>query len=203
MSEDSLGDFEDPEQSQSPQDTYAKWGPGFNGSPDHLKNTANNHLWTQSDKCRRPPQIFINYYINTFVPETPVLQSWIIWITPNKLKPWTKMTLTKCWLIKLPSEQDDSPQSQNSWTRSGSSSGVPGHTFSWTSPPETGPEIQTQPGLWTWKHTDQCSGLKRASLLIFAIQKSWATATCSAVATANKTQKESIVWKNNCCMLPW
>lgn len=47
----------------------------------------------------------------------------------------------------------------------------------------------------TWKHTDQCSRLKRASLLIFTIQKSWATATCSAVATANKTQKESIVWK--------
>ena len=31
--------------------------------------------------------------------------------------------------------------------RSGSSSGVPGHTFSWTSLPETGPGIQTRPGL--------------------------------------------------------
>ncbi len=47
ISDDSLGDFEDPEQSQSPQDTDPKWGPRFDGSPDHLKNTANNHLWTQ------------------------------------------------------------------------------------------------------------------------------------------------------------
>lgn len=46
-SDDSLGDFEDPEQPQSSQDTDPKWSPRFYGGPDHLKNTPNNHLLDQ------------------------------------------------------------------------------------------------------------------------------------------------------------
>lgn len=42
--EDLLGDFEDPEQSQSPQHTDAKGGPGFDESPNHLEDTTNDHL---------------------------------------------------------------------------------------------------------------------------------------------------------------
>lgn len=81
-------------------------------------------------------------------------------------------TLKTSGLIELPAEQDDSPQSQNSWMRSGSSSEVQGHTFSWTSLPETGPGIQTQPGLTrdNKKTHRLMSGLKRASLLISTIQ---------------------------------
>lgn len=42
--EDSLRNFEDPEQSQSPQHTDTKGGPRFYDSPNHLEDTTNDHL---------------------------------------------------------------------------------------------------------------------------------------------------------------
>lgn len=53
----SLGDFEDPEQPQCSQDTDSKRSPRLHGCPDHLKNTANDHLWTQFDKSK-PSEFF-------------------------------------------------------------------------------------------------------------------------------------------------
>lgn len=44
VTDHSLGDFENPEQTESSQDADAKGGPRFHNCPDHLKNTAYNHL---------------------------------------------------------------------------------------------------------------------------------------------------------------
>lgn len=77
VSDDSLGDFEDSEQSQSPKDADPKRSPRFDGSPDHLKNTPNNHLWTQSDKCNTPPQLpFPNTHYTISASTQPFLLFW-------------------------------------------------------------------------------------------------------------------------------
>lgn len=145
--EDSLGDFEDPEESQSPKDTDPKWCSRFDKSPDHLENTANNHLWTQSDECcnLHTQQSCYTNHSNIFfllLQDIFLKKFWIIWSF------WCIHTLkiTMDWL-SLHVKQNDSPQSRNSWRRNGNSSVVPGYTFSLTSQPKTGQGTHTQPGL--------------------------------------------------------
>lgn len=137
--EDSLGDFEDPEESESPKDTDPKWCSGFDSSPDHLENTANNHLWTQSDECcnlHTQQSCYTNHNNIFFL----LLQDifWGVWCIHT-------LKITMDW-FSLHVKQN-SPQSRNSWRRNGNSSVVPGYTFSLTSQPKTGQGTRTQPGL--------------------------------------------------------